>query len=261
MVALGIWAVAVLGANVSAMLPESVYAALHASRTDGGNVNQLRGRIATLEDSSAQLRREKEQLAQRFARNEELMAAATKRIGALEIAVPDLVEAHNRLAAAVPPAEPQAIVEETALAVPELDAGIDETATGSVDDDGREVFEVAGGSVSVIRRPLSLGTADLAAPPPLADGFSTPQLFGVAIGLPLARDEAQARWQDYQSVAGPMLEGLVAVTMPSDFGGISLVAGPLPDAAASAALCQRLDRIGIVCSVSPFDGDQLATPE
>ncbi|WP_417309540.1 hypothetical protein [Devosia sp.] len=260
MVALACWAVAVLGANLSAMLPESIKGALHASRMDGGSINQLRGRIATLEERAAQLRRENEQLTQRFSRSENLMADATKRIGALEIAVPDLVEAQNRLAA-TPPApvpEPEVVAEQTEVAALDPEVEIDETATGSVDSEGREVFEVEGGSVAVVTRPLPLGDGELAVPPPLGDGFST-QLFGVAIGLPLARGEAEARWHDYQAVAGPMLEGLVAVAMPSDFGGINLVAGPLPDVVASAELCSRLDRIGIVCSVSPFEGTPVAT--
>ena len=44
--ALVTWAIAVLGANVSAFIPDGVLGGLHASRLSGANLNQLRGQVA-----------------------------------------------------------------------------------------------------------------------------------------------------------------------------------------------------------------------
>ena len=98
-VALGIWAVAILSANLSGIIPASVYGAMHASRLEGSTLNQLRTQVAALEEEAARAKREGTQVLQRFAMSEEAASAVTKRVGALEISLPRLVEAQSKPAA------------------------------------------------------------------------------------------------------------------------------------------------------------------
>ena len=48
--ALVVWGVAVLGANLSGLVPPGMLAALHASRIEGATMNQLRAQVAALQD-------------------------------------------------------------------------------------------------------------------------------------------------------------------------------------------------------------------
>src|SRR5688572_30116344 len=93
--ALVTWAVAVLGANVSAFIPNGVFGGLHASRLDGASFNQLRGQVADLETETAQLRQENAVLMQRLALNEQSGGEVTRRVGALELTVPQILDALN----------------------------------------------------------------------------------------------------------------------------------------------------------------------
>ena len=52
------WAVAIVGGYVSGLIPEGVFAGLHASRLDGANLNQLRGQVEQLQTQAAELRQE-----------------------------------------------------------------------------------------------------------------------------------------------------------------------------------------------------------
>ena len=88
MFALITWAIAVLGANVSAFIPDGVLGGLHASRLSGANLNQLRGQVAALETETARLRQENSVLLQRFVLNEQASGEVTRRVGALELTVP-----------------------------------------------------------------------------------------------------------------------------------------------------------------------------
>jgi hypothetical protein len=239
--ALAVWGIAVLGANLSGLVPPSVYSALHASRLEGASVSQLRTQVAALEAESARAKRENSQLLARFNLNEDSTTAITKRVGALEVSLPKLVEQQ--------------------LASTNIQK-VDPTATGSIDKP--ITFEVDGGTVEVRQQPLTPGAPEVkfkavplasAMPAELApDGAS----IGVGLGFPVAADEAEARWQELLAQAGTMLMGLNPVLAPAD--GTSnklLIAGPITDKASALDLCKRLDSQGIPCQALPYAGDPL----
>jgi hypothetical protein len=238
-VALGIWAVAILGANLSGLIPPSVYGALHASRLEGSTINQLRSQVATLEEETSKMQRENTQLLQRFAMNEEAAGAVTQRVGALEVSVPKILEEAQTQARA---------------------AAIDTTTTGSITSGKTLTFETEGGTVAVQQRPLLAGSDEvklravpLAAPMPLAipDG-SAP---GIALGFPVQPDTAEAQWQELLAQVGTMLVGLSPVLADQDgTDGKVIVAGPMVDRASAIELCARLDRAGVPCEPTTYAG-------
>lgn len=235
-VALSIWAVAVLGANLSALVPPSIYGALHASRLDGSTMNQLRSDVATLEEEAARIKRENNQLLQRFSINEEAAGDVTRRVGALEVSIPKLLEA--RFAAV---------------------QAVDEMPTGSIGEKPL-TFEVDGGTVTVRQRPLLPGSFDVKLTPVpiaeptgeiVADGSSV----GVALGFPVMPNEAEAQWQELLAKVGTMLIGLTPVLGDAEgSNGKLLVAGPIIDKASAIELCSRLDHQGVPCEPVPFAG-------
>ena len=142
-VALVCWGGAVLSANLSALVPASVLGALHASRLEGGTINQLRSQVADLEQEAQRMRRENNVLLQRFTMAEQASGEVTRRVGALEVTVPQLLD---RVASA-----PQ----------------IDRSMTGSIGEGEILSFEAEGGSVSVQQKPLvpaQQGLRDAAGP-------------------------------------------------------------------------------------------------
>ena len=249
MITLGIWAVAVLGANVSGIVPQGVFAALHASRLDGGTLNQLRGQVATLEEEAARMRRENNQLLQRFAMNEDAAGAVTRRVGALEVSVPKLLE-EQRVALVAPQA-------------------IDPTATGSISSSKVLTFDVEGGSVAVQQKPLGPAGEPRFAIVPLDDSIPAEiqrlavvdpaqPVLGVALGFPVDVADAEAAWQELLARAGDTLVGLSPLlSEPDATGARRIVAGPATDTFAAQELCSRLDALGTPCEPAPFTGDPM----
>lgn len=239
-VALVIWGIAVLGANVSGLVPESVFAGLHASRMQGANLNQLRSQVASLADESQRLKRENTLLLQRFSLAEDASGVVTRRVGALESSIPKLLEA-------IPP-----------------DSAIDRSAVTSSIGGGPTVrFDADGGSVAVTQKPLIDGISDQSQEMPgLANPDSMvepdPSAFGLALGPPLDIDEAEAQWQNLNSKVGTLLIGLGPVL--ADLEGTTgkrIVAGPISDKGTAEALCGRMSKVGIACSAVPFIGTPL----
>ena len=77
MVALACGGLAVFGANVAALLPNSVLGGLHQPRLAGtASIESLRSQVASLRDETVLLRRETMLLTSRFARSK---AAAISR--------------------------------------------------------------------------------------------------------------------------------------------------------------------------------------
>jgi len=70
-VALVFGAIAVLGANVSAVIPSSILGGLHKTRIEGASIDQLRLQVADLREASLQLKRDNTVLANRFALEEQ----------------------------------------------------------------------------------------------------------------------------------------------------------------------------------------------
>jgi len=229
----------VLSANVSGLLPASVLGALHASRLEGGTINQLRSQVAEIEMESQRMRRENNLLLQRFSLAEEANGEVTRRVGALEISVPQL---HDRQ-----------------IAGPQIDRAM----TGSIGDGEVLSFEAEGGTVSVQQRPLvparasepeALGVAGGATADPLSD----PDAFGLALGFPVAAAEAEVQWQGLTAKVGTLLLGLAPLLAAVEGSQAQqIVAGPLVSRTEAEELCNRMDRVGIPCSPVPFAGASL----
>jgi hypothetical protein len=234
-VALVCWGFAVLAANVSGLIPASAFAALHNSRLDSATFNEVRDQVAALEDETARMRRENNVLMQRFDLSEQARADATRRLGALETSIPDLLEA-----------------------IPEQ-AAIDTSATASVIEGTAMSFEADGGTVTVEQKPLIALLPGTAYDPPVQTAaVSTDGTFGVALGFPVAESDAEAQWQGMLAKVGTLLIGLWPVMTDSGTGnGKIVVAGPISTQTLAAELCGRLDRVGIPCQPVPFKGAPL----
>ncbi len=235
-VALVIWGVAMLSATVSALVPDSFFAGLHTSRLQGANVNQLRTQVAALAEEAQRMKRENALLVQRFSLSEENTGAVTRRVGALELTIPRMLEA---------------IPADTTIDRSSITSSIGAAPTVSFDADG--------GSVSVTQKPLAMPSSPVAQLPQDMPSMPVvepdPSAFGIALGPPLDADEAEAQWQSLTARVGTLLIGLGPVL--ADLEGTTgkrLVAGPLVDRATATALCGRMSKVGISCAAVPFIG-------
>ncbi|MDB5472713.1 MAG: hypothetical protein JWP99_16 [Devosia sp.] len=244
-VALVLCGIAVMGANVSALVPSSALGGLHRTRIEGASLEQLRVQIADLREESVLLRRENGQLLTRFALKEQQGNEVVQRVSALEVSLPRLLEA-------LPDSAP-----------------VDRTlTTSSIGDDQPLVYEAEGGSVAVRQRPMPdmppalsgeipplVESSAAIAPPPSAGAFA------VALGLPVAGAEADGAWRDLSMKLGPLLFGLDPRLVAETGGELNqLVAGPLPRRADATALCGRIERVAISCAPIPFTGTPLGSP-
>ncbi|HEX4297313.1 MAG TPA: hypothetical protein VHZ56_04770 [Devosia sp.] len=242
-VALVACTVAVLGSTISALIPDDVLASLHASRLGGADLTQLRAELALLKGKSADLQQADTVLSQRFALAEQTAGAVTRRVGALELSVPRLLEA------AAPASAP---VVDTA------------TVTGSTATPPPKTFAVDGGTVSVTETPLEPdadgGTASVQPmPQQLTDAAPDPAAFAVALGPPIDADEGVADWHGMNQKAGTLLLGLTPLLANVEGGpGRRLVAGPLGTQAGARDLCGSIARLGIACATMPFVGQPLS---
>lgn len=231
--ALFCWGAAVLSANLAAVVPTGFFAGLHVSRADGATMSQLRSEVADLAEESVRMRRENNVLLQRFTLAEQARSEVTRRVGALEVSLPALLE--------------------------ERPAGIDRSVTASINEQPMEMFEADGGSVAVQQKPLLPHTApattgpEVSAAAPAADAGA----FGIAIGFPVAAPEAEGQWQEYSARVGTLLLGLAPLLQEGGDEGSRLVAGPLDAASQADALCGRLDLVGIPCRTVRFTGEPL----
>lgn len=234
-VALCCGGLAVISASLSAVVPPNVLAGLHASRLEGGTLNQLRSQVANLQADANALKRDNDALLTRFLLAEQRGSDVAQRIGAIEVTIPNLLEA----------------------AGDNIDRG---SVTASIGDDGSVTYETDGGIVTVQRTPL---TADvpaqamppLPAPPPRADGDA----YGVALGAVIDPYGAPATWAALNARVGTLLIGLTPLLADqSDGTGKRLVAGPLPGFAQARELCGHLAPVGIPCVPVPFVGTPLA---
>lgn len=239
--ALVVWGIAVLGANLSGLVPPAVLASLHASRVEGATIGQLRAQVVALQAESARSKREANELLARFNMNEDSTTLVTKRVGALEASIPKLVEQQ--------------------LASASLQR-VDPTATGSIDSP--ITFEVDGGTVEVRQVPLVPGSSEVkfkavplaaAMPDELVPSGSA---MGVGLGFPVKIEDADPAWQAMLADAGTILMGLKPVLAEADGTTNKLiVAGPITDKASALDLCKRLDQQGIPCQALPYAGDPL----
>ncbi len=239
--ALVVWGIAVLGANLSGLVPPAILASLHASRVEGATIGQLRAQVVALQSESARAKREATELLARFNMNEDSTTLVTKRVGALEASIPRLVEQQ--------------------LATASLQR-LDPTPTGSIDKP--ITFEVDGGTVEVRQVPFVPGSPEVkfravplaaAMPDELIPSGSA---MGVGLGFPVKVEDADPAWQAMLADAGTILMGLKPVLAEADGTTNKLiVAGPITDKASALDLCKRLDQQGIPCQALPYAGDPL----
>lgn len=249
-VALCCGGLAVLAANVSALLPSGVLLGLHSTRIGGASVEQLRAAVSELQSEAQLLRRENEQMTTRFTLHEQSSNEAVRRLGALEVSLPRLLEA---------------------LPGPGAGASFDRSLpTASIGASGAvETFEAEGGSVRVELLPFSPPSAAPAAsetgqplPAPLTEAPEPDRFvpfaegsFGIAIGPAIAAGEADALWDEMARTLGPLLAGFdPLLATEAESGASRLIAGPTTDFIEANVLCGRLTRIDIACEPMPYTG-------
>jgi hypothetical protein len=229
---------AVLAANVSALLPKSMLEGLHLTRLDGASVADLSSLVDDIEEELRTLRQENRQLLSRFALHEEESNNATRRIGALEVTLPHLLE------------------------VASSGTGVDASLpTASIGAPQGEVIEAEGGTAVVTRTPLD--PAPTAAPQPIPEPIETTASlppfsdvkFGIAIGSAVPHDQAPAAWEDLSLKLGPLLLGLEPLLADGTVGDDKyIIAGPLEQMTDATNICGRLERVSIPCQPMPYKG-------
>ena len=233
------WAVAVLGANVSAFIPDGVLGGLHASRLSGANLNQLRGQVTALETETARLRQENSVLMQRFALNEQASGEVTRRVGALELTVPQVLDALNARG-----------------------LGIDPGTTASTGTTGATSFDVQGGSVSYTTTPMAALEREKVQDQPMPEAITaiTPDssAFGIALGPPIDAEEGETTWRSMNNKVGTLLLGMGPLLANVEgSAGKRLVVGPITSEADARQLCGHMAKVGIACASVPFIGTPL----
>lgn len=242
-VALVCGGLAVFGANISAVLPQNVIGVLHQPRLASASLDTLRIQVADLRQEAVRLKRENDTLVSRFSLQEQEGNDLTRRVGALEVSIPQLVEA-----------------------LPESSAIDRNSLTASIgDNDATLTFNADGGSVKVRQTPMPLAvpSTDLGQPlpAPIADtSHATPDAasYGIAIGSPVPFENAPTRWNELSVKLGPLLFGLTPLLVDEANSTDKLiVVGPISQIDEARSLCERLEKVSVSCMPMPFLGTPL----
>ena len=241
-VALVLAGIAVMGANVSALMPSSLMAGLHKTRIEGASVEQLRAQMSDLRLSMQDLRRENGVLTARLNLGEQQSGDMTRRVGALEVSVPNLLELSPGM---------------------QVDRS---NVTAAIGNDPALVYETEGGSVVVRQQPMAevqSGVPDQPLPAPVEQIATAPapstMTYGIALGPAIGAEQAPETWRDLNMKLGPLLFGLAPVLADESSGtNKRLVVGPINQLAEATALCGRLERVSVACMPVPFTGTLLA---
>ncbi|GHA11423.1 hypothetical protein GCM10007989_02160 [Devosia pacifica] len=239
LIALGSCVLAVLSANVAALLPASALQTMHAARLQTSSVEQMSRRLRSLEVTTQELAQQNTTLRAQLDMQTRDGDTARRRIGALESSLPGLLSG---------------------------DDGIDRSlATASIDSGETEPAQ--GGSVRVEYRALpEAGQADVNTlqplPEPLNAGAEIAETtFAVALGPSITEAQAPAAWANYAYRLEPILGSLQPLLAGSSTGELKrIIAGPLADAGAAAEMCLRLERESVSCQPVPYRGAPLPEP-
>jgi hypothetical protein len=240
-VALVMGGLAVFGANVSAVIPQGILSGLHKTRIEGASLDQLRLQVADLRDQMILLKRENSVLAARFALEEQDGNDVQRRVGALEVSIPRLLEA-----------------------LP-ANAEIDRTnLTASIGDGQTLSYEAEGGTVAIQQRPMLEALPEV--PGAAIDEVQTGSIalpdesvFGIAIGPPTSFEQAPGVWRDLSMKLGPLLFGLSPLLVDeANSDNKRILVGPITLLGEATALCQRLERVSVPCLPMPFTGTPLS---
>jgi hypothetical protein len=241
--ALAAWGLAILVAGASALLPSGLLTGLHTSLRDSASIGQLQAQLADVEARAEELKADDLVLMQRVALGEQSNGDITKRLGALEVSVPQLIEAVNSR----PPVADTTIV------------------TGAIGTPATPtVVSAEGGTMSYTTEPLApsttAATQSSLQPMPSALQTAAPNAnaYGVALGPPVLESEGGGAWKAMNDRAGTLLLGLTPLLAPIEGApGHRLVAGPLLTEADSQALCGGFAKLGVACSTVPFLGSAI----
>ncbi len=241
-VALVLSGIAVMGANVSALMPQGVLAGLHKTRIEGASLEQLRVQVSDLRDEQIRLKRENGVLSARFSLDEQKGNEITRRVGALEVSLPVLLES-----------------------LPDS-ANIDRSnLTAAIGKDPALVYEADGGSVVVRQQPMAEalpapGAQPLPEPVAVASiPVPNEAAFGVAIGPAMTFEQAPETWRDLTMKLGPLLFGLAPLLVDeANSDNQRIIVGPINQLSEATALCARLERLSVSCLPMPFTGTPLA---
>jgi hypothetical protein len=235
-VALAAVTLAMLISSISAALPAGTLAALHTSRVAGTSIEQLRGAVGSVETELSRVRRENDLLIARLSMIEQSGGEATRRLGALEVALPQMLEAARAPV-------------------------FDDVSTASIPSGG-EMRPAEGGSVRIETSPLSLGQPSQPLPAPIAEAMETAAVpdiaYGVAVGSRIDAGAADAAWNDLLVKVGPLMLGLSPLLAETPGGeAVRIIAGPTANLAAATELCGRIERVAISCQPVPYLGTPL----
>ncbi|WP_297111218.1 hypothetical protein [uncultured Devosia sp.] len=244
-VALVCVALAVFGSNIALLVPQSVLGGLHQPRVAGASMETLRLQVADLREATARLKRENELLVTRFAMQERSGNDMTRRVGALETTVPQILES-----------------------LP-IGAAVDRSnLTASIGENQTLTFDADGGSVAVRQSALPQASAPSGTNQPLpapvtiqqetAMAMPNDSAYGIAVGAAVPFEQTPALWDDLTLKLGPLLFGLSPLLVDEANGDDKrIVVGPIEDIAEARALCQRFERVSIACIPMPFSGTPL----
>lgn len=234
---------AVFGSNVSLLVPQSVIGGLHQPRVAGASIETLRQQVAELREETTRLKRENEVLVSRFAMQERSGNEVIRRVGALEVTVPRMLEG-------LPVG---ALVDRS-------------TFTSSIGANETLTFDTEGGSVAVRQSALPQATAPSAPSQPLpaivqpqtALAVPNESAYGIAVGAPVPFEQTPALWNDLTIKLGPLLFGLSPLVIDEANGNDKrIVVGPIAALSEARALCERFERVSIACIPMPYTGTPL----
>ncbi|SFV31177.1 hypothetical protein SAMN05216456_1257 [Devosia crocina] len=230
---------AIVCANLTALAPQSLTTALHVPHANGVSLAQLRQQVAELRTETALLRRQNELLATRFALQEQTGSEVVRRVGALEVSMPSLLD------------------------TPLPGSGVDRsTTTASIGTPG-QMFDAQGGSVLVRQSPMPPQLTNSDAPAPYIAALpnlpASDQGYGVSIGSSFAAGQGHAQWLDMQVRLGSLLLEMAPLVTPGSFAGEErLVVGPMGAVSSARDLCARVEQVNISCSPVAYEGTPLS---
>ena len=224
---------AVIGANIGGLIPSSALNALHSPRNDAASLTQLRQQVAELRTETAQLRRQNEVLTTRFSLQEQSGNEVVRRVGALEVSMPNLAEMRP--------------------AIGSIDRSV---TTASITNNVGHQVAAEGGTVVVHQSPLQ---QPLPAPIAVPTASSGAQVgYAVALGSSFAAGQAATQWHDLEVRLGSLLIDMSPlVTEGAGANQQRLVAGPIPQMSEARDFCQRLEQMEIACSPTSFAGSPI----
>ncbi len=242
-VALVCGGLAVFASNASLLVPQSIIGGLHQPRIAGASIETLRREVGDLRSETSRLRRENELLLSRFALQEKSGNEITRRVGALEVTVPVMMESQTG-------------------------TSVDRSSvTASILTDDAMSFDVDGGSVTIRQSalpqvmPQALPSQPLPAPiaPQAAMASPNQDAYGIALGAAVTFEQAPSLWSDLTLKLGPLLFGMSPLLVDeANSDDKRIIVGPIAELAEARSLCERFERVSIACMPMPYDGTPLA---